>query len=694
MKFASRIVLAVLVFAAFGMNLRRPASRANYRAMGAGFREDVPPSVEGHLKLHKFEQAIGEERYTILRSANEIEVSSSFEFTDRGTKVPLTAKLKTSNDLTPLSFSIRGDVARGTPIDASVEAAEKKIHVRLEKDSKELERPANFFFIAGYAPAAMQMMLLRYWDGAGRPARLLTFPAGEISIEDRGSDKFIVDGTSLTLERFSVAGLTWGRETLWLDAKKNLAALVTVDSEFDHFEAVETKYEAALGEFVKRAASDEMVALAGISKSFRTAPGPGATALVGATLVDGTGAPAIPDSAVLVKDGRILSAGPREKIKIPRSARTIDVRGKTIVPGLWDMHAHFEQVEWGPVYLAAGVTSVRDCGNELEFITAVRDAVNSGAGVGPKLYLAGVVDGSGPQALAIARVVTPEQAREWVNRYHDAGFAQIKIYSSVTKENVQAVAAEAHRLGMTVTGHVPFNMNAYDAVNAGFDQINHITFIFAVMDPELDELRRAKKPEEMLTQVQGFDGTSANAQKAVSFLKEHGTVVDPTLTVYEMTMRTARKPLIRFEPGVAKVAPALAEQLKNVGSGGANADLREAMFGAYLKSVKTLHDAKIPIVVGTDQTVPGHSVHRAMELFVEAGFTPMEALQSATIIPARAMKVDKEVGTIEPGKRADLVILGGNPLENISNVRKTERVMQSGVLYDCASLWKSVDFLP
>jgi len=336
MKFASRIVLVVLVFAAFGMNLRRPASRADQRAMGAGFREDAPPSVEGHLKLHKFEQAIGEERYTILRSANEIAVSSSFEFTDRGTKVPLTAKLKTSNDLTPLSFSIQGDVARGTPIDASVEAAEKKVRVRLEKDSKELERPANFFFVAGYAPAAMQMMLLRYWDGAGRPAKLLTFPAGEVSIEDRGSDKFIVDGTSLTLERFSVAGLTWGRETLWLDAKKNLAALVTVDSEFDHFEAVEPKYEAALGEFVKRAASDEMVALADISKSFRTAPGPGATALVGATLVDGTGAPAIPDSVVLVKDGKILAAGPREKIKIPKSARTIDVRGKTIVPGLWD----------------------------------------------------------------------------------------------------------------------------------------------------------------------------------------------------------------------------------------------------------------------------------------------------------------------------------------------------------------------
>ena len=133
----------------------------------------------------------------------------------------------------------------------------------------------------------------------------------------------------------------------------------------------------------------------------------------------------------------------------------VDAHGKTILPGLWDMHAHFEQVEWGPIYLAAGVTTVRDCGNEFEFITAVRDAIAQGHGLGPRLLLAGIVDGTGTYTIGVERIDTPEQARMWTDRYHAAGFQQMKIYSSVKLEEVKVVADEAHRLGMTVTGHVP-----------------------------------------------------------------------------------------------------------------------------------------------------------------------------------------------------------------------------------------------
>jgi hypothetical protein len=140
-------------------------------------------------------------------------------------------------------------------------------------------------------------------------------------------------------------------------------------------------------------------------KTFAEDDSQGTTALLGATLIDGTGAPALNDSAVVIQGGRIVSAGPRGKVKLPKDAQILDLPGKTIVPGLWDMHAHFEQVEWGPVYLAAGVTTVLDCGNEFEFITAVRDAVNSGHGVGPRLLLAGLVDGS-VQSLSVWRAST------------------------------------------------------------------------------------------------------------------------------------------------------------------------------------------------------------------------------------------------------------------------------------------------
>jgi imidazolonepropionase-like amidohydrolase len=662
-------------------------------------KTNAPPGAatlveEGTFRLHKFEQPIGEEKYSVLRDGDELQLAVSFHFNDRGQDVPLSAFVRMAQDLAPRSMEVHGDMARGTPIDDTVLVEPSKILTRINDEWRSSERPAQFFTIATYAPAALQMVLLRKWQTAGGPKKFQTFPAGELAIEDRGPDEFSVNGTKVNLERFSVADLTWGRETLWLDAQSRLAAVVTVDGEYDHFEAIRPEYEEDLGSFVQRAATDEMAALAELSKSFRSGNTQGTLALVGGTLIDGTGAPPVKDSAVVIQHGKILSAGPRGKVALPKDAQVLDVTGKTVIPGLWDMHAHFEQVEWGPIYLAAGVTTVRDCGNEFEFITAVREAINSGRGVGPRLLLAGIVDGSGPLALGVARVDTPEQGREWVHRYHDAGFNQIKIYSSVKKESLEVVTAEAHKLGMTVTGHIPEGLTGFDGVNAGMDQINHITYIVRMMAPDIPGGRGAANSPETLKAFRNFDPNSEQSQKAIQFLKSHGTVVDPTLAVFEMFQRTGRKPLESFEPGVAKVAPALSVQLRNVGPAPARADLGQAQFAAELKAVSALHRAGVPIVAGTDQTVPGHSLHRELELYVEAGFTPMEALQAATLVPAKVMGLEKEIGTIEAGKRADLLILAANPLDNISNVRRTETVIQGGVVYNCATLWRSVGFQP
>jgi hypothetical protein len=681
--------VAVLVFFSVAFAAATAVSFSIFPSARARAEETAE---QGTFRLHKFEQPIGQESYTIKKDGDELQLSISFHFNDRGEEVPLSAFVRLSKDLTPRSMEINGDMARNTQIDDSVLVEKDRIFVRQNEKWQAFRRPDQFFGISTYAPVALQMMLVRKWQAAGRPKKLQTFPAGVLTIEDRGADDFFLKGTKVTLERFSISDLVWGRETLWLDARNQLVALVTVDGEYDHFEGVKPEYEEDLGTFVQRAAADEMAALSAISKDFRHDISHGTLALLGAKLIDGTGAPALNDSSMVIQDGKIVSVGPRGKVKLPKDAQIVDLTGRTIIPGLWDMHAHFEQVEWGPVYLAAGVTTVRDCGNEFEFISAVRDAINSGHGVGPRLLLAGIVDGSGPIALGVARVDTPEQAREWVHRYHDAGFEQIKIYSSVKKENLEVIASEAHKFHMTITGHIPEGMTGFEGVNAGMDQINHISYVVGMMDSAIRG--RGGDPQKRLAALRNFDPDSEESRKALQFLKAHNTVIDPTLTVFEMFMRTGSKSFESLEPGVAKVAPALATQLRNVGPGAAGAEMGDARFAVSLKAVAALHRAGIPVVVGTDQTVPGHSVHREMELYVEAGFTPMEALQSATIVPARVMQLDREVGTLEPGKRADLVVLGANPLDNISNIRRTERVMQGGIFYDCAALWKSVDFLP
>jgi len=645
---------------------------------------------QGKFRLHKFEQPIGEEQYEITSDGQSLAVKIDFQFADRGTAVPLTTTFRASKDLTPAAFEIKGKSSRVSELDEAVEVQAEKVRLRNRDKWTEAARPQKFFTIAGYAPATMQMLMVRYWAAHGSPAELETLPSGRIKIEPRGEDVVSVNGKDVTLERYTVEGLIWGREALWFDSGRNLVAAVTTDAEFDHFEAIREGYESALGTLVGRAGADEMAALAEISKGISGSRAE-TLALVGGTLIDGRGLDVVPDSVVVIQKGRILAAGPREQVKIPRGAKKVEVWGKTILPGLWDMHAHFEQVEWGPIYLAAGATTVRDCGNEFEFITAVRDALANGKGLGPRLLLAGVVDGSGPLTLGVERVDTPEQAKMWVDRYHEAGFQQIKIYSSVQFEEIKVIAEEAHRLGMTVTGHVPEGVDAYQGVEAGMDQINHIQYVAGIMRPALPlgatRFDRLKADADV-------NLNSPEAQKALSFLFEHGTVVDPTLAIAEFLTATTAKPTASFEPGVTKVPAELAEQLSGAESPSETSESLEKAFEKDLAIVGALHRAGIPVVAGTDQTVPGHSLHREIELYVQAGFTPMEAIQAATIVPARAMGLETELGTVEAGKRADLIIVGGNPLESIRNIRKVEYVITNGVMYNCAELWRSVGFKP
>jgi imidazolonepropionase-like amidohydrolase len=234
-------------------------------------------------------------------------------------------------------------------------------------------------------------------------------------------------------------------------------------------------------------------------------------------------------------------------------------------------------------------------------------------------------------------------------------------------------------------------LNAYQVIEAGQDQINHIGYIADIMHaPFPADMSRADRRKAMAD----LDLDSADAKKALAFLKDHRTVVDPTMALAEFFTATTAKPPASFEPGVNKIAPELAEQLTDVGPPTERSEIGEKVFDKELAIVGALHRAGIPVVAGTDQTVPGYSLHREIELYVQAGFTPMEAIQAATIVPARAMGLDKELGTVEKGKRGDLILINGNPLDDIHNTRNVEYVITNGTMYHTAEMWQSVGFKP
>lgn len=615
----------------------------------------------GKFRLHKFMQPIGEETYEISRAGDSLVVKSNFKFTDRGTPVPLTATLRTNLELTPEAFEIKGNTSRYSTIDEAIQINSSAATIRKGAETRQATVPSRFFTVAGYAPVAIQQTMMRYLMQNKIKAPLPTLPRGEVTIVKRGTDNIKIGNRLVELVRYSVSGVIRGRETLWLDEQQKLVALVGVDAEFDHFEAVREGYESALPTFVERAASDGMAVLAESSNRV-SPPRKGALFITNANLIDGTGKTPSSNTVIVIENGKIKFVGSGVTVKIPKGANVFDAKGKYILPGLWDMHAHFTQVEGGPAYLAAGITTVRDVGNEFEFITAVRNAIKQGRGLGPRILLAGIIDGDSPAAIGIIRANTPEEARQVVNRYHDAGFQQIKIYDSVKLDILKEITREAHRLGMTVTGHVPNGMNAIQAVEAGMDHINHIRFLSPVLLPK----GFVRQPEV----VPAIDFNSPEAQQTLQFFKDHNTVIDPTMAFYEQLLLD----------GSAGVPPEVAA-------------IRRASWGYFLNITRAIHQAGLTIVAGTDQA-PGGSLHHELELYVQVGFTPMQAIQAATIVSARVMKMDQDSGTVEVGKNADLILIEGNPLDNISNLRNTKFVVTSGRMYDCAQLWQSISVKP
>lgn len=648
---------------------------------------------QAHFALYKFGQRIGVEHATLARAADGSGVvKTTFTFNDRGTDVPLAAEWQLAPGGMPVHYQAWGFAARGVSLDDRVDLAGDG-SVEIERQEQPLERrhaPAGFAIASGYAPVIGQELLVRAWIARGRPAHLALLPAGDVAIQSRGRETFTRDGAAVTLEHLAVFGLVWGREDLWIDDQGELAALVTRDAEFDHFEAMRSDNTSLIDEFVRKAGDDAVAWLAEAARS--GAMPPGALALVGARLVDGTGAPPIEDATVVVDGDRIVAAGPRASTPVPANARRVDVAGATIVPGLWDMHAHVEQVEQAAAYLAAGVTSVRDEGNILPFITAVRDAVDGGRGVGPRVVVDCLVDSDDKQALGTLRVNSTDDIAPLVDRAVKAGCAEIKIYSSVKPPLVAPLCAEAHRRGLRVTGHVPTGMDLNDALDAGFDGVNHIQYVTGIVFPkkkeELEKISRDERRRRMLA----LDFSSPPMQQLFARMATQKTAYDPTIALFELFDHTAAE-LAKREPGLAKMPRELRGSY-GVGMDPADVAIADRIFEKFVDAIRQMHRRGVVIVAGTDIGVPGHSLHRELELYVKAGFTPLEALQSATIVPARVLGKDAELGSIAVGKRADLVVVDGNPLADISALRKVRLVVARGRGYDPATMWKLAGFQP
>jgi imidazolonepropionase-like amidohydrolase len=615
-----------------------------------------------------------------------------FEFNDRGRGPALTQRVVLGPAGYPTRIDVTGHDYFKSPIEEHfvLEPQDGKWRAAwknpAESASVTLDRPMYYSAMYDVATDVFEPLLLSVPN-----KQLSILPQGEARVERIRDLTITSGGRSKTVTLYATHGLGFTPSLWWADESGGFFAGGSSWSM-----SIREGWESAQPELLKaQQAYDSTRAIAAARSLARRPSRP--VVFRNANLFDSEAGRMRPRTTVVVTGNRITAVGDDARVTVPAGAEVIDVAGKTLMPGMWDMHVHTGDDE-GLMHLAAGVTTVRDLANDTEETLARKRRITEGTLLGPRMILAGFMDGPGPFAGPTKVLVsTADSARAWVNRYADFGYEQIKIYSSIDPAIVPAIVDAAHKRGLRVSGHVPQGMTAEEFVRAGADELQHTNFLF--LNFWRDSVKDTRTPERFTAPAQRaavLDLGSERVRRFIALLKERGTVIDPTVAIFE-EMLTGRKGSVNpaYAPVADRMPPTVRRGFLTGGlpiPEGMDQRYRES-FAAFKKMVKVLYDAGVPIVAGTD-AMAGFAYHRELELYAEAGIPAPEVLKIATINAARIMKREKELGSIAPGKLADLIIVDGNPVERVSDVRRVIVVMKDGVLYDPAAMYRSIGVAP
>jgi imidazolonepropionase-like amidohydrolase len=438
----------------------------------------------------------------------------------------------------------------------------------------------------------------------------------------------------------------------------------------------------------------------------QTAHQPRQIVIAHVTVINPGAASVQPDSIVVINGDRITFVSHSAVVPLAKNTRVIDGRGQFLIPGLWDMHVHSAFGDWFPggrdiilpLFIANGVTGVRDMGSDIPVLFAWRKQIAAGKIVGPRMVISGpMLDALLPEGKlrfpSSVAVTTPASAVAAVDSLKAQGVDFIKVQSVISHDAYLAAAAEAHKVGLPIVGHVPDKVRLAEVIAAGQKSIEHLMGIFEGCSAQEEkfiagqgdlklmlstqEQQRCDALIRQLAQSQTWQVPTLAWQRGGTFLDQRDLKHDP-LDIYvpaywrEVTWKRFTDEMM---PGL------LHDPL----------ELRQKYFASNLQMVGAMHRAGVPFLAGTDTApgvyiMPGFSLHDELANFVEAGFTPMEALQTATSGPAKFLEREKDYGSVQAGKVADLVLLGANPLDNIQNTRKVTAVIVNGRVFDRAAL--------
>jgi imidazolonepropionase-like amidohydrolase len=622
----------------------------------------------------------------IARYGDDGTVEVEFRFADRGRGPDLRGRYRVGDDGLLEAATITGVAYLKTPVDERYERTGGIATWRSgdQAGRAEPEAPAQYLALDG-TPEELAMLARALLEAPARTLALL--PAGQARLELLGEQT--VDGQALRL--VAVHGLDLSPSLFWIDADDHFHASVSPWFSLVRDAAVDQVPEL-------QAAQQAIQAEASAARAQRlAAPLAGATLVRDARAFDPDTGAMVGDS-VLIRDGRIAQVG--TGLAPPDGAAVIDAGGRFLMPGLWDMHVHLAGDADGLLHLAHGVTTVRDLANDNDLLARRSADFEAGRDLGPRIIKAGFLDGSGPFA-GPSKALADDEAtvREWIDRYAEQGYSQVKLYSSLRRDLVAGAIAYAHEKGLRVSGHVPMGMTARQFVELGADELQHANFLFLNFLAGADDDTRTPLRFSLVGQRgPGLDLSGAPVRAFVELLRQRGTVVDPTLVAFEdMFTSQPGHPALTYAPVLHRLPATWQRSLAAGGGGLPAADAAAAMrhrlaYERMIALVGELHRSGVAIVAGTDATA-GLTYARELELYVQAGIPPAQVLRIATVNAAEAMKI-ADRGRLAAGQVADLILVDGDPSRQISDIRRIHTIIRGDRRFDAAELARAAGLGP
>ena len=615
----------------------------------------------------------------VVRKDDDGTTHVDFIFKDNGRGPELKEEYKLAADGTYSQYKVTGTSTFGAKVDETFSRTGDSAEWKSTSDQgKQSVSGTALYSALGGTPEGFSVAmsaLAKRGDG-----KLPLIPSGTLTVRKVADAEVVRGNDKRTVQLVAMTGVGLTPTFAWAttDADPRLFAFIYPG----FLQLIEEGWESNAMALETRQKQAEGEVLIGMEQRLAH-PLAGTTLIRNARVFDSEKATLGAASDVLIRDGRIVSLSDSggEKTK---ADNVIDAGGKVLLPGLFDMHAHFGPWDGG-LHLAAGITTIRDMGNDNATLQQLMAQLSEGKLLGPSVVPAGFIEGESKMSARNGFVIKNlDEAKKAVDWYADHGYPQVKIYNSFPKDILRDTAAYAHQRGLRVSGHIPAFMRAQDAVDQGYDEIQHINQVMLnfFVTPETDT-RTLERFYLVAKKTAGLDFDSKPVQDFIANLAKKQIVIDPTLATFEFIHQREGE----LSPIVADVAdhlPPDIQRSRRVGEMNIPDDATEALytksFDKLVEFVGRMYKAGVPLVAGTDE-ISGFTLQRELELYVKAGITPAQVLQIATWNGAKYTRTTADRGSVAVGKRADLILVDGDPTQDIADIRKVALVIKQGKAY-------------